>query len=69
MICITLEEVCLVEGDLMKADGNHYDDADVVSLTNNGIMYFVSDIKYVLGDHEIESLNHSGFASTMLGML
>ena len=61
--------VLLVQGDLTKANDNLYDDADVVSLINNGIMYLFSNVKYVLGDHEIESVNHPGFASTMLGML
>ena len=61
--------VLLVEGNLIKEDGSRYLDTDLVSLTNNGIMYLFSNIKYVLGDHEIESVNHPGFASTMLGML
>ena len=61
--------VLLVEGDLMKANDTRYGDDDLVSLANNGIMYLFSNVKYVLGDHEIESVNHPGFASTMLGML
>ena len=61
--------VLLVEGDLIKANDTLYGDDDLVSLINNGPMYLFSNIKYVLGDHEIESVNHPGFASTMLGML
>ena len=59
----------LVEGDLLKADGNRYVDDDLVSLANNGIIYLFTNAKYVLGDDEIESVNHPGFASTMLDML
>ena len=59
----------MIEGDLTKADGTLYGDDDLASLTNNGPLYLFSNIKYVLGDHEIESVNHPGFASTMLGML
>ena len=57
-----------MEGNLIKADDNLYGD-DVVSLANNGVMYLFTNVKYVLGDHEMESVNHPGFASTMLGML
>ena len=60
----------LVEGDLVKAaDDSPYTADDLVTLTNNGIMYLFSNVKYVLGDQEIESLNHPGFASTILGMI
>ena len=61
--------VLLVEGNLTKANDELYADEDLVSLTNNGPMYLFTNVKYVLGDHEIESVNHPGFASTMLGML
>ena len=58
----------LVEGDLVKsADDSAYGDDDLVSLTNNAIMYLFTNIKYELAGQEIESLNHPGFASTMLG--
>ena len=60
----------LVQGDLVKAaDDALYANGDVVSLANNGIMYLFSNVKYILGDQEIESLNHPGFASTILGMV
>ena len=60
----------LVQGDLVKAAGDAlYAVDDLVALTNNGIMYLFSNIKYILGDQEIESLNHPGFASTMFGMV
>jgi|AJXC01.1.fsa_nt_gi hypothetical protein len=59
----------LVQGDLVKDDDSVYAANDLVSLTNNGIMYLFSNIKYLLGDQEIESLNHPGFASTLFGMV
>ena len=59
----------LVEGDLLKAaDGTRYGDDDLITLTNNAIMYLFTNIKYELSGQEIESLNHPGFATTMLGL-
>ena len=57
----------LIQGELVKQDGTPYADADQIALTNNGPMYLFTNIKYSLGDAEIESLNHPGFATTMLG--
>ena len=59
----------LVEGDLVKlADEARYQDGDLITLTNNAIGYLFTNIKYSLGGMEIESLNHPGFATTMLGL-
>ena len=59
----------LVEGDLLKSAADaRYADADAVALTNNAIMYLFANIKYELAGSEVESINHPGFASTMLGM-
>ena len=58
----------LVEGNLIKAaDDQPYVDADLITLTNNSIMYLFTNMRYSLGGMEIESLNHPGFATTMLG--
>ena len=46
-----------------------FQDADVITLTNNGIMYLFSDVRYHLASHEIEVLQNPGHATTMLGML
>ena len=59
----------LFEGNLLKADNTLYGDADVVSLTNNGIMHLFSNIKYELSGREIESVNYPGQATTMFGLL
>ena len=44
-------------------------DGNIAALTNNGIMYLFSDVRYHLASHEIEVLQNPGHASTMLGML
>ena len=72
-ITVTIENTddswLLVEGNLVKAaDEARYQDADLITLTNNAIMYMFTNIKYSLVGMEIESLNHPGFATTMLGL-
>lgn len=59
----------LVEGKLVKADNTLYADGDMISLINNDIMYLFTNIKYDLSGQEIESVNHPGQASTLLGMV
>ena len=59
----------LVEGNLCKTDGTVYAVDKDVSLTNNGIMYLFSNIKYELSGHTIESVNYPGPATTMFGLL
>ena len=46
-----------------------YVDADHAALTNNGMMYLFSDIRFHLASHEIEVLQNPGYATTMLGLL
>ena len=73
------ESFLIIDGRLRKtnppgapADPNDplaLDDADVVTLINNGMMYLFSDIRYHLASHEIEVLQNPGRATTMLGLL
>ena len=64
------ESYLIVDGELIKnANDNNYEDADNITLINNGIMYLFSDVRYHLASHEIEVLQNPGHASTMLGML
>ena len=57
-----------IEGKLVKETGDAaYVDAELVSLTNNGLMYLFDNIKYELSGQVIESLYHPGHATTMLG--
>ncbi len=58
-----------IEGQLQKADDTLYVDGDVITLTNNAIMYLFSNVRYTLSGQEIESINHPGQCSTMLGLL
>ena len=63
------ESYLVFEGQLTKADGTNYANADAVTLTNNGIMHLFSNISYYLSNQEIESVFHPGQATTMLGLL
>ena len=65
------ESFLIIEGQLTKNNLNKdpYADADVISLTNNGIMYLFKTIKYQLSGQEIETVMHPGQATTMLGLL
>ena len=64
-----LESFLVIEGQLLKNDDTVYADADHVALTNNGMMYLFSDVRFHLASHEIEVLQNPGHATTMLGML
>lgn len=58
-----------IEGKLTKTAALAvYADADLVSLTNNGLLYLFDNIKYELSGQEIESVYHPGHASTILGL-
>ena len=64
------ESYLIVEGKLVKnVDGGVYDADTLITLINNGIMYLFSDVRYHLASHEIEVLQNSGHATTILGML
>ena len=59
----------IFEGRLTKADGTAYANADEAALTNNAIINLFNRIEYHLSNQLIESLNHPGHATTMLGLL
>ena len=63
------EAYILVEGRLLKADGNSYADADNITLVNNGIMHLFSQISYQLSNQDVETIFQPGQATTMLGYL
>ena len=63
------ESFLIIEGRLTKANGTDYANADLVSLTNNAMMYLFKDIRYELSGHEIEKITNLGQATTMLGLL
>ena len=60
----------IIEGQLVRnVDGNDYAVGDLITLTNNGIMHLFKCIEYGLSGQVIESLQHPGQATTMLGLL
>jgi hypothetical protein len=59
----------LFEGRLTKADNTAFANDNVVALTNNGLMHLFSSISYSLSGQQVESVNHPGQATTMLGLL
>ena len=63
------ESFLIIEGRLTKANGMNYANADLVSLTNNAMMFLFKDIRYELSGHEIEKIMNLGQATTMLGLL
>ena len=69
------ESFLVIEGRLIKRDRDlngriqYYNNNDIITLINNGIMYLFSDIRFHLASHEIEVLQNPGQATTMLGML
>ena len=63
------ESYLIFEGRLTKADATLYVSADEVALTNNAIMHLFSRIEYHLSNQLTESLNYSGQATIMLGLL
>ncbi|XP_065665690.1 uncharacterized protein LOC136087112 [Hydra vulgaris] len=59
----------LFEGQLIKADGTAYANADAVALTNNGILHLFKQITYELLNQNTETVYYPGQATTMLGIL
>ena len=63
------ESYLIIEGSLLKGDNNRYGNNDLITLTNNGIMYLFKRIRYDLSGQEIENIMNLGQATTMLGLL
>ena len=63
------ESFLLIGGRLTKANGTAYANADLVSLTNNAMMYLFKSIWYKLSGQEIEKIMYPGQATTVLGLL
>lgn len=54
------ESYLVFEGQLTKADGTNYANADAVTLTNNGIMHLFSNISYYLSNQEMNPFSTQG---------
>ena len=63
------ESYLIIEGRLLRINNNQYGNNDLVSITNNGMMYLFKRIRYDLSGQEIENLINPGQATTMLGLL
>ena len=58
----------LIEGEVLKADNARYADADLIALTNNGLLYLFSSSKLTLAGQEVEHVNYPGHATSLLGL-
>ena len=54
------ESFLIIEGRLIKDDNNSYGNNDLVSITNNGMMYLFKRIRYDLSGQEIKTVVHQG---------
>ena len=64
------ESYLIIEGQLVRSDnGNAYNNIELITLTNNGIMHLFKRIRYDLSGQEIENIMNVGQATTMLGLL
>ena len=63
------ESFLIIEGRLIKVDNNSYRNNDLISITNNGMMYLFKHIRYDLSGQEIKTIVHPGQVTTMLGLL
>ena len=50
----------LIEGEVLKADNARYADADLIALTNNGLLYLFSSLKLTLAGQQVEHVNYPG---------
>ena len=63
------ESYLIIEGRLLRNDNNSYGNNDLVSITNNCMMYLFKRIRYDLSGQDIENVMNVGQATTMLGLL
>ena len=63
------ESFLIIEGRLLKADDNSYGNADLITLTNNGVMHLFKSIRYELSGQEIGNIMNVRQATTMFGLL
>ena len=58
----------LIEGDVLKADNTRYSDADLIALTNNGLLYLFFSLKLTLAGQTVEHVNYPSQATSLLGL-
>ena len=58
----------LIEGVVLKADDTRCADADLIALTNNGLLHLFSSLKLTLAGQEVEHVNYPDHATSLLGL-
>ena len=58
----------LIEDEVLKADNARYAYADLIALTNNGLLYLFSSLKLTLAGQEVKHVNYPGHATSLLGL-
>ena len=58
----------LIEGNVLNADDTRYADADLIALTNNGLLYLFSNLKLTLARQTVEHVNYPVHATRLLGL-
>ena len=53
---------------MLKADTTRHADADLIALTNNGLLYLFSSLKLTLARQEVEDVNYPGHATSLQGL-
>ena len=53
---------------MLKADNTRYADADLIALTNNGLLYLFSSLKLTLAGQTVEHVKYPGQATSLLGL-
>ena len=53
---------------MLKADDARYVDADLIALTNNGLLYLFSSLKLTWDGQDVEHVNYPGHATPLLGL-
>ena len=53
---------------MLIADNARYADADLVALTNYGVLYLFSSLKLTLAGQTVEHVNYPGQASSLLDL-
>ena len=58
----------LIDGNVLKADNARYANANLVALTNNGLMYLSSSLKLTFAGQTVEYVNYPGQATSLPGL-
>ena len=53
---------------MLNADNTRYADADLITLTNNGMLHLFSSLKITLAGETVEYINYPGQATSFLGL-